>query len=126
MLQKNRVIYALSNQELKDDFIYDGVWWCSKELSKLLSPEALTHEILHAFGDFQGKIQNLDGTPFVLSDDDDKLFGDPDFRWFDRSYLAMSPDGQRKFHRVKKLNRVQMLDLYYQIKFPMSLAKAYR
>lgn len=126
MVCSNRVIYALSYKELNDDFIYDGIWWCAKELSKLLSPEALSHEILNAIGAFQGEIQNLDGTPFVLTEDDDDLFGDADFRWMDKSYLAVFPDGQRKFYRVKKLHRVQMIDLYYQIRFPMSLAKVYR
>lgn len=122
MLQKDQVIYALSDQECNDDVI----WHCCRELRQVLPRRKWPEKILEAIGNYEGAILHLDGSPFELSDDDTRNFGDVDYRWLDNCYLATDTCGKRLHPHTKNPERIRLIDLYFQIKFPMSVASAYR
>lgn len=123
--QKNRTIIVLSHDEIMCDEIYDGIWTGAQEMRPLIPRRKWSTAIYRAVLDHQGSILNPNRSPYVIPNDED-LFSDSSFRWLDNCYLATNKNGKRCYYRSRNIELIKVIDLYFQIAFPMTVARSYR
>lgn len=122
---ETRTIFVLNETEVLQEDIYDGVWRGTLELRSLLPRRKWPSAIYRAISTYQGKILTLEGETYQVPEDK-VLFADADFRWLDNCYLSTRASGERTYHRCREIERVIVLDLFFQITFPMTIARSYR
>lgn len=74
-------------------------------------------ELADTFRDFEGEILTASGLPYELPLVDDVFGDDEDMRWLGY-YLKPDISGVYPRARSRKIERLQILDLYFRIKYP--------
>lgn len=74
-------------------------------------------ELADTFRDFSGEIVTPSGVPYEIPFVDDVFGDDEDMRWFGY-YLQTDPSGEYPRCKCRKIERLQLLDLYFRIKQP--------
>ncbi len=116
MLCKNkRVITVATNAELLNEHYYRRLWLAVRNLS--LPRRHWLDEIAECFLHFNGSTIYQSGEPYPIPLVDDVFGGDQDMRWLSY-YLKIDPTGNRPRAISRKLERVQLIDLYFRIKHP--------
>lgn len=124
--KNERIVYALSLEELQNPEIADGLWHAVREIRQLIPRRQFPTRIYSAISEFPGKLLELDGSPYIIPEDQEIFGNDADFRWLDNCYLALDAKGERLYRKFQNPERVRILDVYFQIAFPMSIARHYR
>jgi len=117
-----RIIYLATTQELILESYYWRLWITVKNLP--IARRNWLNEIADTFRDFEGVVIERSGKPFPLPLVDDIFGDDPDMRWFSY-YLKPNHSGIFPHSRIRKLERLQLLDVYFRIKHP-DIARHFR
>lgn len=116
MQSKNkRVIYLATTQEIHSESYYRRLWMATRSIS--IPRRRWLDEIADTFRDFDGTVVKRSGNPFSIPMVDDIFGNDPDMRWFGY-YLKANHRGSLPKSKSRKLERLQVLDLYFRIKHP--------
>ena len=109
------VIYLATNKELSTKSYYRRLWMAVRNMP--ISRRDWLDEIADTLRDFDGVILYRSGKPFVVPLVDDVFGHDDDMRWLG---FYMQPDRSGKWPKSKtrKLQRLQLLDLYFRIRHP--------
>lgn len=81
-------------------------------------------ELADTFRDFGGVVVTPEGKPIELPLVDDAFGNDADMRWMGY-YLRPDDTGEYPFSFSRKVERLQLLDLYFRIKHPQ-IARHFR
>ena len=111
---KRDVVFVASYQQLGQKSYYQRLWLAARNIA--IPRRTWLEEIANTLRDYTGLICHYNGSRFELPLIDD-VFGDSDMRWF--SYF-LTPDhsGLSPKMRVRKLERLRLIDLYFKIKYP--------
>ena len=126
IMQREQVIYVLSDEEILNEETSYGIWHGIKEIRKFIPRRKLPDRIYEAISSYKGLILWLDGEPYSIPSDEIIFGNDPDFRWLDNCYLAIDYHGNRRYQTIRSLERARILDLFLQLDFPMSIARHYK
>ena len=113
--QTKRTVILATSAELMNEHYYRRLWIAVRNME--VPRREWLDELANTFRDYDGVVLYTSGqtyqVPFV-----DEVFGDdPDMRWLSY-YLKSDPSGNRPQSRSRKLERLQILDLYFRIKHP--------
>ena len=111
-----RVIYVATQNELLSRSYYSRLWLGVRNIK--ISRRSWLDELADTFRDFNGSIVQRDGKPFVIPCIDETFGDDPDLRWLGY-YLRADKSGMHPKTMSRKIARVQLLDLYFRIKYPL-------
>ena len=116
MLFKNkRVIVVATQSELMNEHYYRRLWLAARNLS--IPRRGWLDEIASCFCDFRGKIIYRSGEPYPIPLADDVFGDDPDMRWLSY-YLNADESGTTPRTISRKIERIQLIDLYFRINHP--------
>ena len=110
-----RVTTVATTAELKNYHYYRRLWIAARNLE--LPRRRWLDEIAACFRDYQGDVIYASGDPYPIPLVDDIFGDDPDMRWLSY-YLGTDESGKEPRSVSRKLERVQLIDLYFRIKFP--------
>ena len=117
MLCKNkRVIIVATKTELLSEPYYRRLRIAARNIA--ISRRAWLDEIVACFRDYEGLLQYLSGQPYPIPFVDDVFGDDPDVRWMS-DYLATDESGLSPRTIARKMERVQLIDLYFRIGHPL-------
>ena len=126
-IQKEQVLYVLSDDEIANAEILDGIWMAASEVRQVLSRRDWQKKGYELISKSNAVFKNLDGSDYDLPDDDELFGNDPDFRWLDNCFLAKDAQGNRlRTPRPQNYERVKFIDIFFQVAFPVSIASSYR
>lgn len=74
-------------------------------------------ELADTFRDYEGNITTPEGKPYALPLIDDAFGDDVEMRWMGY-YLKPDISGLHPRSKTRKIERLQLLDLYFRIKHP--------
>lgn len=109
-LRAKRVIVVASDAQLLNRHYKRRLWIAARNMG--ISRRKWLDEIADAIYNFNGVIVNVNGTEWKIPDIDD-IFGNP--RWVS-AYLE-DIDGEPR-RETKKIERLRIIDLHFQIKHP--------
>ena len=116
MLSSNkRTVYLAAPEELQRESYYRRLWMATRNIS--IPRRDWLDEIADAFRDFEGKVLERPGKAFYMPLVDDIFGNDPDMRWMGY-YLKSAHNKNLPQSKSRKIERLQMLDLYFKIKHP--------
>lgn len=116
MLSNNkRTVYLASSEELNSESYYRRLWMATRNIS--IPRRDWLDEIADTFRDFEGRILYRSGKAFYTPLVDDIFGNDPDMRWLGY-YLKSAHNKNLPQSKSRKIERLQMLDLYFKIKHP--------
>ncbi len=116
MLFKNkRVIVVATQSELMNEHYYRRLWLAARNLS--IPRRGWLDEIASCFCDFRGNIIYRSGEPYPIPLADDVFGDDPDMRWLSY-YLNADESGTVPRTISRKIERLQLIDLYFRINHP--------
>jgi len=116
MLSTNkRTVYLATPQELLCESYYRRLWMATRNIS--IPRRDWLDEIADTFRDFNGKVLYRSGKAFYTPLVDDIFGNDPDMRWLGY-YLKPDSNNNLPQSKSRKIERMQMLDLYFKIKHP--------
>ena len=113
---KKRNVYVATEGELLKQSYYLRLWMSVKSIQ--ISRRSWLDELADTFRDFEGQILKPDGQPFIIPCIDETFGDDPDARWVG-IYLRTDKTGEKPKSVSRKLARLQLLDLYFRIKYPL-------
>lgn len=116
MNQRNRrIIYVASKEQLSDAQYYRRLWLATRNIG--ISRRDWLDAIADAIRDFGGTIASAPGKPYPIPCID-RVFGDdPDMRWLGL-FLAANDNGDAPLRITRKIERLRLIDLYFQIERP--------
>ncbi len=116
MLSNNkRTIYLATPKELLCESYYRRLWIATRNIS--IPRRDWLDEIADTFRDFEGNVIHCSGKPFCIPEVDDIFGNDPDMRWLGY-YLKPVHNRNIPHSKSRKIERLQLLDLYFRIKHP--------
>lgn len=116
MLSSNKqTVYLATLEELNSESYYRRLWMATKNIS--IPRRDWLDEIADTFRDFEGKVLERSGKAFYTPLVDDTFGNDPDMRWMGY-YLKSAHNKNLPQSKSRKIERLQMLDLYFKIKHP--------
>lgn len=115
MSKKKNVITVATKDELMTESYYRRLWIAARNLS--IPRRGWLDKIAACFCDFQGDIVLSDGKPYDIPFVDDVFGDDQDMRWLSY-YLSADKTGKLPRMISRKIERVQVIDLYFRIKHP--------
>lgn len=113
--KRKRVIYLATNEELLKESYYRRLWMATRSIS--IPRRNWLDEIADTLRDFDGVIIYRSGKPFAIPLVDEIFGDDPDMRWLGY-YLKPKKGGALPQSKSRKLERLQLLDLYFRIQHP--------
>lgn len=115
------VVYVATHSELMRKSYYRRLWIAARNLH--IPRRAWLDEIADTLRDFDGMILYRSGIRYNIPDIDEVFGDDPDVRWLGYYFLA---DQYHKYpkHKSRKLQRLELIDLYFRIRYPQ-LAKKF-
>lgn len=116
MQTKNkRIIYLSTPDEINDRHYRRRLWVAIRNVK--ISRRSWPEEISDTFRDFGGIVLYRGNIPYKMPDIDEVFGRDPSMRWL--SYvLTPTASNEPPFMRTRKIQRLQILDLYFRIKHP--------
>jgi len=115
MLSKpKKIIKVGTRAELMSEHRYARLWLTLKAMN--IPRQKILDEVADAFRDCDAYIIYPSGEPYRIPFVDDVF--DEDNRWYDY-YLRSNPCGTKPFTMSRKLERIQVLDLFLKIKYPL-------
>ena len=116
MLSGNkRTVYLATPEEVQRESYYRRLWIATKNIS--IPRRDWLDEIADTFRDFEGRVLEYPGKAFYTPLVDDIFGNDPDMRWLSY-YLKSAYNKNLPQSKSRKIERLQMLDLYFKIKHP--------
>lgn len=116
MLSGNkRTVYLATPEELQCESYYRRLWIATRNIS--IPRRDWLDEIADTFRDFEGRVLEYPGKAFYTPLVDDIFGNDPDMRWLSY-YLKSAYNKNLPQSKSRKIERLQMLDLYFKIKHP--------
>ncbi|GJM04769.1 MAG: hypothetical protein DHS20C09_07600 [marine bacterium B5-7] len=115
LCENKRVIVVATNAELLNEHYYRRLWIAARNLQ--LPRRRWLDEIAECFLRFNGSIVYASGQSFPIPLVDDVFGDDPDMRWLSY-YLKADLAGMRPHTVSRKMDRIQLIDLYFRIKHP--------
>ena len=115
---KHQVKQALSLTRpnvLLSEHYYRRLWLATRNVN--IPRRDWLDELADTFRDFDGSIVWPDGQPYEIPLVDDVFADDTDMRWLGY-YLRPDDSGMNPRCRSRKIERLQILDLYFHIKHP--------
>lgn len=116
--RNQKTICVANMTELTNEHHYRRLWMAVRNLK--IPRRGWLDEIADCLRDCDASIIDQAGKPFPIPYVDD-IFDDTDMRWFSY-YLKSDPTGTRPRTISRKLERLQLIDLYFKIRHP-DLAK---
>lgn len=113
--KSKRVITVATKAELLSEHYYRRLWLAARNLP--IPRRGWLDEIAACFFMFQEVIIYRSGEPFSIPLVDDIFGDDPDMRWLSY-YLSADDSGTVPRTISRKIERVQLIDLYFRIKYP--------
>jgi len=124
---RKKTLIALSNDDIADKDLINDMRLATSEVRNVLSRRSFTAKSYRAIEKKQCNIVYPDGSAYILPSDEDIFGNDTDFRWLDNSFLAQNHDGEWSFNPTPKTyHRIRLLDLFFQIEMPRTVASFYR
>lgn len=121
MLSKpKKTIYVATTAELMNEHYYRRLWIAIRNLSEQvpISRREWLNVLADCFRDtYDVEILLRSGKPYCIPCVDEAFGDDPDNRWFS-DFLKSDPAGTRPRAKSRKLERVQLLDLYCRLRHP--------
>jgi len=115
LCKRKRVVRVATTAELRNPHYYRRLWVAARNTE--VSRRKWIDVLADCFRDTECHIVYPSGAPFPIGDLD-ALFGDdPDGRWFSY-YLKSDPSGSIPSTTSRKLERVQIIDLYFRLMYP--------
>lgn len=108
-------ITLASVEALKTLSYYNRLWIAVRNIS--ISRRAWLDELSDTFRDFEGIILKPNGEEFEIPYIDDVFADDPEMRWLSY-YLKPDVTGESPKSLSRKIERLQLFDLYFKIKYP--------
>ena len=116
MLCKNkRIVRVATMAELTNPHYYRRLWIAARNIP--IGRRKWLDELAACFRDCECTIVYPSGQPFPIPFIDELMGDDPDCRWLGY-YLRADPTGTMPSTMSRKLERVQILDLYFRIRYP--------
>lgn len=113
--RENKKIVVAAKAELMSEHYYRRLWIAVRNVR--IPRRAWLDEIADTFRDFNGIIIYRSGEIFPMPFVDDVFADDLDMRWLS-GYLKPDQSGYHPLIISRKLERVQLIDLYFRIKKP--------
>ena len=110
-----RKVTTASDLELIDPTYYRRLWLAARNISEKVPRRGWLDELADCFRDFDGDIVYPTGEIFQLPDLDEVFGDDAEARWLSY-YLKPDESGVNPKSRVRKIERLRMIDLYFRIK----------
>lgn len=115
LCKKKEVIFVATKAELQTEHYYRRLWLAARNIS--LPRRGWLDELAACLYEYRGKIIYRSGEPFPIPDVDEVFGDDPDMRWLSY-YLTADKSGFSPNRISRKFERVQIIDLYFRIKYP--------
>ena len=100
---------------LLSEHYYRRLWLAVRNIT--ITRREWLDELADTFRDFHGEIYQSDNQPYEIPLVDDVFNDDFDMRWLGY-YLEADDTGSNPRIKSRKIERLQLLDLYFQIKHP--------
>lgn len=100
---------------LFSEHYYRRLWLATRNVN--VARRDWLDELADTFRDFPGDIVTASGHPYDLPFVDDVFGDDTEMRWMGY-YLKSDDSGLFPKTKCRKLERLQLLDLYFRIKYP--------
>lgn len=110
-------ITLVSENELFQEAYYRRLWIATSARSSSIPRRIWLDELADTFRDFDGQFFTVYGDEYELPDLDDVFGNDTDMRWFSE-YLKVDDSGDHPKIKSRKYERLQLIDLYFKIRFP--------
>lgn len=115
LCNRKRVTTVATSAELKNEHYYRRLWVAARNIE--LPRRMWLDELAACFRDYRGDILYPSGEPFPIPYVDDAFGDDPDMRWLSY-YLSTDETGKEPRSVSRKIERIQLIDLYFRIKHP--------
>ena len=116
MNQQTQATISLTEPHiLLSEHYYKRLWLAVKNLD--IPRREWLDELADTFRDYHGIILTPNGTPYELPFIDDIFANDDDMRWLGY-YLTPDITGNTPKIQSRKVERLQILDLYMRVKWP--------
>ena len=122
MIKVRQKISLTHPSVLLSEHYYRRLWLATRNV-KIARREWLD-ELADTFRDFDGEIVTPCGKPYEIPLVDDAFGDDIDMRWLGY-YLQPDLTGEYPRSKSRKIERLQLLDLYFRIKYPQ-IAKHFK
>ena len=116
LCENKRVIIVATKAELLSEPYYRRLWIATRNVG--ISRRDWLDEIADCFRDYDGLSRYPSGEPYPIPFVDDVFGDDPDVRWMS-DYLATDESGLSPRTITRKMERVQLIDLYFRIGHPL-------
>ena len=108
------IVHVVTRSSLTEPY-YRRLWMASRNLS--IPRRGWLDELAGTIYDFRGKVFYPSGEPFVIPCIDELFGDDPDARWMSL-YLEAGQSGDFPRRISRKFERIQIIDLYFRVKYP--------
>ncbi len=115
LCNRKDVVVVATTAELKNYHYYCRLWMAARNIS--LPRRQWLDELAACFRDYRGNVMYPSGELFPIPFVDDVFGDDPDMRWLSY-YLSTDGSGKKPRSLSRKLQRVQLIDLYFRIRYP--------
>lgn len=112
LCKRNKIVRVATTSELRNPHYYRRLWIAARNMD--ISRRNWINTLADCFRDSEHHIVYPSGHPFPLADLDSLFGDDPDGRWFSY-YLKSDPSGSLPAATSRKLERVQIIDLYFRL-----------
>jgi hypothetical protein len=113
--KRKRVVFVATTTELNTPSYYRRLWIATRNIS--IARRSWLDEISNALRDFDGEIKYRTGKTFDIPCIDGAFGDDPDMRWMSYYLLADASDDYPRI-QTRKILRLQLIDLYFRIRYP--------
>jgi hypothetical protein len=113
--QTKRTISLTHPALLLSEHYYRRLWLATRNVK--IGRREWLDELADTFRDYEGEIFTPNGLPYDLPFIDDVFGDDQDMRWLGY-YLIPDISGNYPQTKCRKIERLQLLDLYFRIKHP--------
>lgn len=114
-ISSKSIITLTSPDVLRSPIYYRSLWLAVRNID--IPRRDWLEELANTFRDFEGDIQHPNTAPYHLPLIDDVFGDDLDMRWMGY-YLRADKSGEFPQSKSRKIERLQILDLYFRIKYP--------
>lgn len=113
--RKNNKITVANEKMLASEHYQKRLWIATR--NKPIPRREWLDEIADALRDYDGMIVNEYGRKFSIPEVDETFGDDLDMRWI-AYYMRPDHSGEYPASKSRKLKRLQLLDIYFKIKYP--------
>jgi len=115
LCKNNRVVTVATKSELLNEHYYRRLWLAARNIS--IPRRGWLDEIADCFCQYRGSIVYRSGELFPIPLVDNVFGDDFDMRWLS-TYLGADESGTSPNIISRKLERLQLIDLYFRIQHP--------